>query len=112
MLRRFIHPGTALAGALAISLASPALAAQAKTAKPAGTPATAAVPMPKTDRMPMATFKGLLAKNDVVVIDVRSMDAYAAGHIPGALSIPEESITPATAEKLKRMGKPIATYCA
>jgi 3-mercaptopyruvate sulfurtransferase SseA len=96
---------------LAVSIAA-AGCDQAKANQAAGAPAAASVPMPKTDRMPMATFKSLLAKGDVVVIDVRSSDAYAGGHIPGALSIPEESITPATAEKLKRMGKPIATYCS
>ena len=68
--------------------------------------------MPKTDRIAMADFRKLLAANDVVVLDVRSAESYAAGHIPGALSIPEETITSALAEKLKKMGKPIATYCS
>ena len=80
--------------------------AQAKTGTPAG------VAMPKTDRIAMADFRKLLAANDVVVLDVRSAESYAAGHIPGALSIPEETITSALAEKLKKMGKPIATYCS
>ena len=99
--------GAALA-LLTLAIGPHALA-QAKVEK-AGTSATVA--MPKTDRMPMADFKKLLATNDVVVIDVRSADSYAAGHIPGALSIPEETITAALAEKLKKMGKPIATYCS
>ena len=90
---------------LALGIAPHAFA-QAK----AGAPATVA--MPKTDRMTMAEFKKLLAANEVVVIDVRSADSYAAGHIPGALSVPLETITPALAEKLKKMGKPIATYCS
>ncbi len=95
---------------LALLLAAAPLAtAQDKSGKPA---APTAVAMPKTDRMTMADFKKLLASNDVVVLDVRSTDSYAAGHIPGALSIPEESITSALAEKLKKMGKPIATYCS
>lgn len=112
MPRRTFPQSVALLGVLALTLAAPAMAAQAKVTKPASAPAPATVPMPKTDRMPMATFKALLAKGEVVIIDVRSMDSYATGHIPGALSIPEETITPAVAEKLKRMGKPIATYCA
>ena len=112
MPRRTLPQSVALLGALALTLAAPAMATQAKSSKPASAAAPAAVTMPKTDRMPMAAFKALLAKGEVVIVDVRSMDAYATGHIPGALSIPEESITPAVAEKLKRMGKPIATYCA
>lgn len=101
----------AAAAFLAFSLVTQC-SAQAKADKAGASGATVAVPMPATDRMPMAEFKKLLAANDVVVIDVRSNDAYIAGHIPGALSMPEETLTSATAEKLKRMGKPIATYCA
>ena len=100
------------AAGLALSLAAPGCA-QAKAEKADQKSATAATaPMPKSDRMPMAEFKKLLAVNDVVVIDVRSHDAYLGGHIPGALSMPEETISAAAAEKLKRMGKPIATYCS
>jgi predicted sulfurtransferase len=97
--------GAATALLLAIS---PLAFAQAKAEKPGAT----SVAMPRTDRIAMADFKRLLAANDVVVLDVRSAESYAAGHIPGALSIPEETITPAIAEKLKKMGKPIATYCS
>ena len=99
---------TAAAALLALSLTA-GVSAQPNAEK-AG--ASAAVPMPKTDRIPMSEFKKLLAANNGVIIDVRSAEAYGAGHIPGALSMPEEGLTPATAEKLKRMGKPVATYCA
>ena len=88
--------------------AAPLAFAQAKT----GNPGATAVAMPRTDRIAMADFKRLLAANDVVVLDVRSAESYAAGHIPGALSVPEETINSALAEKLKKMGKPIATYCS
>lgn len=94
----------------ALALLTLAVAPHALAQAKPGTPATVA--MPRTDRMSMADFKKLLAANDVVVIDVRSADSYAAGHIPGALSVPEETITSALAEKLKKMGKPIATYCS
>ena len=95
--------------ALAMAQTAPA----AKSGKPA-TPATAsnAAPMPRTDRLPMADFKKAYASGDAVVVDVRSAGMYMAGHIPGALSIPEETINPALAEKLKRMGKPVFTYCS
>ncbi len=86
--------------------------AQAGADKKEASAATAAVTMPSSDRMPMDEFKRLLAGNDVVVIDVRSTEAYINSHIPGALSMPEETLTPAIAEKLKRMGKPVATYCS
>jgi phage shock protein E len=72
----------------------------------------AAAPTPASDRVSMAEFKKLYSANEVVVVDVRSQDAYLGGHIPGALSIPEETINGPVAEKLKKMGKPIATYCS
>lgn len=101
----------AAASVLAVALAALVLAQSTSTRKGESASTTSA-PMPKTDRMPMAEFKKLLASNEVVIVDVRSNDAYIAGHIPGALSIPEGTINATTAEKLKKMGRPIATYCS
>lgn len=36
----------------------------------------------------MATLKSKLGQKDVLVIDVREPNEYAAGHIPGAINIP------------------------
>jgi rhodanese-related sulfurtransferase len=47
----------------------------------------------------------------LLVIDVRSADAYRAGHIAGAVSMPGSSL-PTNAAKLKASKKPIVTYCA
>ncbi len=103
----------ALTSVLSLSLAGFGCG-EAKADKPGATPNAdgTAVSMPKSDRITMAEFKKLNAANNVVIVDVRSNDAYIGGHIPGALSIPEETIDAATAEKLKKMGKPIATYCS
>ena len=70
------------------------------------------LPMPKSDRISMAEFKKLLAANAVVVVDVRGPESYANGHIPGALMIPEGEINGEVAEKLKKLRKPVATYCS
>ncbi len=101
----------ALASLMALTLAGFGCA-EAKADKPAEQTAAAGAPMPKSDRMSMADFKKLYEAGSVVVVDVRSNDAYLGGHIPGALSIPEATINEAVAEKLKKMGKPIATYCS
>jgi len=45
-----------------------------------------------------------------VVVDVRSVDSYEAGHIKGALSIPEAQIE-ARSSELPR-DKLIVTYCS
>jgi 3-mercaptopyruvate sulfurtransferase SseA len=102
---------TAFAGLGALALALTAFAVAQTTGDKAG-PKEGEVSMPKSDRMAMAAFKELWKKGEVVVIDVRSADAYKGGHIPGALSMPVDTLNAAAAEKLKRLGKPIATYCA
>ncbi len=51
----------------------------------------------------------LLAHKRVVVIDVRPAQEYASGHLPGALSVPEEELKDQI-EKLPR-GKPVVAFC-
>lgn len=97
----------ATAFAMAVALTGVAFG-QAKPAPDA----RGGVAMPKTDRIAMADFKKLQAKGEVVVIDVRAESSYVSGHIPGALSMPEGTINASVAEKLKRMGKPVAAYCS
>ncbi|WP_268531832.1 rhodanese-like domain-containing protein [Cellulomonas sp. CW35] len=47
---------------------------------------------------------------DIVVVDGRSADAYASGHIPGAVSIPHRTITPESVAELSREPLYVA-YC-
>lgn len=102
----------ALTALLTISLAALGCA-DASAKRSAGADSKpAAAPMPASDRISMAEFKKFYSADEVVVIDVRSQDAYQGGHIPGALSMPEETLNGPVAEKLKKMGKPIATYCS
>jgi rhodanese-related sulfurtransferase len=49
--------------------------------------------------------------DNLLVIDVRSADAYRAGHIAGAVSMPGDSLT-ANVARLKGSKKPIVAYCA
>lgn len=66
---------------------------------PAGNPvplvtSAAAAPSEAPPRMPLAEFKALYddpAKRPVIV-DVRAADAYAQGHIVGAVSIPQSDL--------------------
>ena len=51
----------------------------------------------------------MLARGEVIVIDVRDVDSYLAGHIEGALQIPLSYI--AGEVPYLRRGKPIVTYC-
>ena len=46
----------------------------------------------------------------VIVVDARSADAYAQGHIPGAINIPHRMMNPASTNKLSKDAL-IVTYC-
>jgi rhodanese-related sulfurtransferase len=45
-----------------------------------------------------------------VLVDARSREAYARGHVPGAVSLPHRSIDAATASRFAK-DVPIVTYC-
>ena len=46
-----------------------------------------------------------------IVVDVRRQDEYDAGHIPGAVLIPNESITDTPPEALPELEQVILIYC-
>lgn len=46
----------------------------------------------------------------VIVIDARSPEAFTAGHIPGALSLPHRTMSEATTAALDRAAL-VVTYC-
>lgn len=46
-----------------------------------------------------------------VVVDVRRQDEYDAGHIPGAILIPNESIGDTQPEALPDLNQVILIYC-
>ena len=62
-------------------------------------------------RIEWAEFKDAYDAGRVAVVDVRGTDAFEAGHIPGALSVPLAEIEGRAAE-LKDLKKPIVLYCA
>ena len=46
-----------------------------------------------------------------IIIDVRRQDEYDEGHIPGAVLIPNESITDKQPEELPELDRIILVYC-
>jgi rhodanese-related sulfurtransferase len=56
-------------------------------------------------------FKKLYDKNEAVVVDVRSADAYELGHIPNSRSIPLDQVGHRV-DELKALKKTIVFYCA
>ena len=69
-------------------------------------------------RITQKDFKKLVAARKVIIVDTRNPEAYAAGHIPGAILLPLEGQIswPAdyekTAEMLQKSKRPVVTYCA
>ena len=60
--------------------------------------------------VPIAEALALRDRGEAVIVDVRSPDLYAEGHIPGALNIPGSQIGERAAE-LRRMGRLPILYC-
>jgi rhodanese-related sulfurtransferase len=95
---------------------TPDVAAAAAVPVPAAVPA--ALPAGGADdhqhptdfpRVSAEELKALAAKGAVTVIDVRDIDSFLAGHIPGSLHIPVSLIEGEIAFLPK--DKPIVTYC-
>jgi len=58
------------------------------------------------------TAKQMMESEDGhIIVDVRSKDEYVSGHIPGAICIPNESITNTQPEELPDLDQVILVYC-
>lgn len=62
-------------------------------------------------RIEWSEFKKLHDAGKVEVVDVRGEEAFAAGHIPGSRSIHVDQVGK-QADSLKKLKKPIVTYCS
>jgi len=80
-----------------------------KTAKAVTQPTAPAPPGDNARRITPAELKDEIAKNDVVIIDVRGEPAYKVGHIKGSRQIPATEIL-AHVDELPH-DKLIVTYC-
>jgi rhodanese-related sulfurtransferase len=50
-----------------------------------------------------------LAKQSIVLVDIRETDEYVAGHVPGAINVPLSKLTPAALPKPD--GKTVVIMC-
>jgi rhodanese-related sulfurtransferase len=81
-------------------------AAQSAQQTPAAQSAGSQVP-----RITVEELKKLMAEKQVVVVDVRSADAYNNGHIKGSINLPLDKIQAGDYKDLPR-DKRIITYCS
>jgi rhodanese-related sulfurtransferase len=64
-------------------------------------------------RVQPAELKTLLAKDQAILVDVRSAQAYARGHLDTAISIPAAEIEGKVAELRRRAGsRTVVLYCS
>ena len=67
----------------------------------------------KVRRVQPADLNKLVAKDQAILVDVRSAQAYAAGHLDGAISIPAWEIESRAAELRRRAGtRQVVLYCS
>lgn len=55
--------------------------------------------------------KEMMEQEPVRILDVRTKDEYGAGHIPGAILIPDDRIEQEAPEKLPDQQEKILVYC-
>ena len=65
---------------------------------------------PEAAAMPLVEALQRRDRGEAVLIDVRSGQDYAEGHVPGALSIPSSEIEGRAAE-VRKMGRLPILYC-
>ena len=96
--------------ALAASLLT--LSACAAPAAVAETPAPTATPVVEYKKISAADAKTRMDSGDeIIILDVRTQEEYDAGHIAGAILIPNETIVDKQPELLPDLDAEILIYC-
>ena len=67
--------------------------------------------MRNVPRISIDEVKALMAKQQVVLIDVRDPQSFAEGHMPGAINVPFDHI-PKHVDQWKKERRLLVTYCA
>ena len=62
-------------------------------------------------RVTIDDVKVLMAKKQVILIDVRDPQSFAEGHIPGAVNVPFD-LLPDHVDEWKKDKRLLVTYCA
>ena len=96
--------------ALVLSLLT--LSACAAPAAAAATPAPTTTAAVEYKKIPAADAKTRMDSGDtIIILDVRTQEEYDAGHIPGAILVPNETIIDKQPELLPDLDAEILVYC-
>ena len=82
----------------------------ASATKPATFPSSSTVYADGVRRVTPSELQAMITRDEAVVVDVRTQDAYNTSHIKGAKLIPETEVANRSGELPKN--KLIVTYCA
>ncbi len=74
-------------------------------------PSVGAQAVRNVPRISIDEVKALMAKKQVLLVDVRDPQSFADGHMPGAINVPFDRI-PDYVETWKKEKRLIVTYCA
>ncbi|MDD4311441.1 MAG: rhodanese-like domain-containing protein [Eubacteriales bacterium] len=89
-----------------------ALSACASPAASAATPAPAATAAVEYKKISAADAKARMDSGDeIIILDVRTQEEYDAGHIAGAILVPNETIADKQPELLPDLDAEILVYC-
>ena len=106
-----------IATGLALAIAAPAVAQTSRNAQidyPGFERLTRDVSGLRQKRLiDFGRFRAMAAKSDTLILDARSRDAYARGHIAGAVNLPFTDFTDESLAEVigANRGRPILIYC-
>jgi predicted sulfurtransferase len=66
----------------------------------------------KIPRITIPELEKLMTAGDVLLVDVRNTDGYEAGHLPGAISVPLDTVAARAGELAATKKKTVVTYCS
>lgn len=101
-----------IASFFALMLSLLTLSACAAPAAAAATPAPTVTAAVEYKKISAADAKARMDSGDtIIILDVRTQEEYDAGHIPGAILVPNETIVDKQPELLPDLDAEILVYC-
>ena len=96
----------------ALSVQTTGPTAEEATLAPTEQPAAIPVPQADFERTDMEHARQIMEREgDYILLDVRTLDEYNEGHIPGAICLPNEEIGDQAPEQLVDRDQLILVYC-
>lgn len=106
--------GLVLVGALAAAILALAGCSGSGTASSSGSTGSGSQDVAQSEAYQLVSpedAKQLIDDGTVQVVDVRTADEYASGHIEGAVNIPVDSIGSTQPSQLSDLDAPVLVYC-